>query len=264
VIHRTHGVVVGRINFGNTSQIVTLLTPDHGVVGLLAKGVWRRSNPQFTGPFELARLYEFVFFPRPRAQLGVVADAEEVDAFCGLRACRERLADAFLVLAFVRQFGTAGAGDPQLFRLVTETLRALSSPSSSPGGGGVLLSFLKAALHGAGVFPALDRCVVCGRPRGRAGAYDVSFSDGGLRCHRHRGGPVRTLTRAEVEGCLSEGPVAASAPPYGSCVRFLLDWTNGVLASRSRMLEYPFYLRSSAGEPRDSVKHAMSPFRREL
>ncbi len=241
MILRSRGFVIGRTNFGNTSQVVTLLTPYHGVLGLLAKGVWRPRNPAFTGPFDLACLYDVVFLPRRRAALGLLTEAQEVEGFRRLRRDRERIADVFLIIAFVRHFAAPGLGDEGFYRVVTETVRRCADGAQDG-----LFYFLKEGLRILGVFPSLDRCAGCGAPVREGRRFRFSFREGGILCQRHRGDSYRSLSGELLAACRTRERVPAEDRHYAAGVRFLLDWANFVLASRSRMLEYPFYLRPPA------------------
>ena len=250
---RSVGIVIGRSAFGNTSQVVSLLTPDQGVLGLLAKGVNRPRNPLFHGPFDLAGTYEFVFIPRRRGTLGIVTEAEEIAGTLGLRRSRERLADAFVVLDFVRRFAVPETGDERSFTLVSQTLRVLGEPQGGDqhgvidqdgeSGQGGLLLFLRGALVLEGVAPSLTACVICGKPRGKARRYGFSYREGGLVCSAH-GSADGSLARESLDALIgAEGAAPADRARRDDAVRFLVDWANYVLASRRRMLEYPFYLR---------------------
>jgi DNA repair protein RecO (recombination protein O) len=238
---RTSGLVLGRTNFGNSSQVVTFLTPAHGVVGAVAKGAWRPRNPLFTGPFELGACYELVFIPRRGGSLAICTEAQETEGFRALRRSRERLADAFLVLAFARQFCVPEAGDVRFYELTTGVLRDLAA-----GARDRLLEFLRKGLGLLGLFPNLGRCASCDaavRPLARHG---FSFREGGVLCARHAAAAEASISRACVELCLSgSGARVLARHETAPAVCFLVDWANFVLGSGGRMLEYPFYLRRS-------------------
>ncbi len=58
----TEGIVLRRVNFQETSRILTILTPDHGKVALIAKGV-RRSKSKLAGGIELFSVSQITFLP---------------------------------------------------------------------------------------------------------------------------------------------------------------------------------------------------------
>lgn len=56
----TTGIVLGRINFGETDRIVTVLTPDNGKIRAIAKGV-RKSTSKLAGGIELFSLSHITY-----------------------------------------------------------------------------------------------------------------------------------------------------------------------------------------------------------
>lgn len=236
-MRRTVGVALRCVNFGNTSQVVHLLTPGRGLLGLLAKGVWRPRNPMFGGGFDAGRTYELVYIPRPRGGLGLVTEAQEIECPRRIARDRARIADAFVVLAFAACFAAPEQGDAEFFELVVNALRALDEGSED-----ALLLFLRAGLDGAGFLPRLDACVKCGVPLREAARCGFSHEAGGIVCGRHPAEADRLLPGAILRAARGEGLSDAAA--RGGAVRFLIDWANHVLAFRRRVLEYPFYLVS--------------------
>jgi DNA repair protein RecO len=234
-MRRAVGVALKCANFGNSSQVVHLLTPGQGLVGLLAKGVWRPRNPMFGGGFDVGRTYEFVYIPRSRGGLGLVTEAQEVECPRRIARDRARTADAFLVLAFAAYFAVPEGGDAGLYGIVKEALHALDAGSET-----ALLAFLRAGLDNVGFLPCLDSCVKCGAPPWEAGRYGFSNEGGGLVCPQHPAEADRMVARAVVEA--ARGAPAPEPSVRGRAVRFFIDWANHVLAFRRRVLEYPFYL----------------------
>lgn len=56
----TRAILLKRLNFGEADRIITVITPDHGKLSLLAKGV-RRSNSKLAGGLELFSVSEITF-----------------------------------------------------------------------------------------------------------------------------------------------------------------------------------------------------------
>ncbi len=236
-MRRTVGVALRCVNFGNTSQVVHLLTPGCGLLGLLAKGVWRPRNPMFNGGFDAGRTYELVYIPRPRGGLGLVTEAQEIECPRRLARDRARIADAFVVLAFAACFAAPEQGDAEFYELVRDALRALDAGSEE-----ALLGFLRAGLARAGFLPRLDACVKCGAPLRDAARCGFSHEAGGIVCGRHPARADRLIPGAVLGALRGEG--APDGPARRGAVRFFIDWANHVLAFRRRVLEYPFYLAS--------------------
>lgn len=58
----TQGIVLARTNFQEADRIITLLTPDHGKVRALAKGV-RRQKSKLAGGIELFTIGDITYMP---------------------------------------------------------------------------------------------------------------------------------------------------------------------------------------------------------
>lgn len=252
MMQRAHGLVIRHRAFGNTSQVVQCLTGKHGVVHLLAKGVWRPRNPKFEGGFNLGSLYEFLFIPR-RTGLHIATEAMEENGFRALRRDRRRMADAFFILAFLRYYCVQNAGDEPLFRLVLGAMQDLDR-----GNAGALLAFLREALVHTGFFPMLEQCAVCGRPRGPAAMYQGDFQAGGLICSNHRANQFFRLTSGALECCLFDAETATREAERDA-LRFFMDWANYVLGFKNTMLKYPFYLVPGADQDRLSGRTLQKP-----
>ena len=76
-LFKTEGIVIRKTNFGETDQILTLVTPDLGKISLLAKGS-RRLPSQFCGRVGL--LYQIAFTGYQGKGLGYLREAEIVRA----------------------------------------------------------------------------------------------------------------------------------------------------------------------------------------
>src|SRR5690606_27473744 len=69
----TLGIVLRRTNFKEADRIITVLTPDHGKVSVIAKGV-RRAKSKLAGGVELFSLSEITYLPG-RSSLSTLVSA---------------------------------------------------------------------------------------------------------------------------------------------------------------------------------------------
>lgn len=69
----TTGAVLARTNYGEADRIVTLLTPDHGKVRLMARGV-RRSKSKLAGGIELFSVSD-ITLARSRGDIGTLVSS---------------------------------------------------------------------------------------------------------------------------------------------------------------------------------------------
>jgi len=227
VMRRTMGVALRCSNFGNTSQVVHLLTPGHGSWTCSPRGV-EASEPMFGGGFDVAGRTNSCTSAHARS----LASSPSPGGRVPRRLARDRAGPRTpSSCSRSRVLRRAGERDERLYGLVTAALRVLDA-----GAEDALLEFLRAGLDNAGFLPCLDRCVQCGAPPWDAGAT----ASAARRAASSAAAPAEAdlmIPRAVAAACA--GGAAPPAAARDSAVRFFIDWTNHVLAFRRRVLEYP-------------------------
>ena len=61
----TTGIILTRVNYGEADRIITIITPDHGKLRLIAKGV-RKSVSKLAGGIELFSISAITYIPGKR------------------------------------------------------------------------------------------------------------------------------------------------------------------------------------------------------
>lgn len=172
----TTALCLRKVDFSETSQILTLLTAHMGVVGAIAKGA-KREKSSVGGPLDLMSLYQVVLYDRSKRDvLNILAQAELVDFFPGAR----RSYDSFLGAETIRELLLAievGPGDGAAVLIAAvKALRVLGAVNPHQ----VVAEFALALLRVMGTEPVLTHCVVSGRqPSGRV-AVNFSMHEMGL------------------------------------------------------------------------------------
>jgi DNA repair protein RecO (recombination protein O) len=181
---RTPALVLRKFEYGETSQVLHLLTRDHGRVHALAKGSMKERGA-FGGPIDVLDEGDARFYPR-RDGLAVLGSFDRGPGFPGIRKDLSRLEAAFAVLEVLAEASREDHADPGLFDLGVGTLRALAAcpPDRTPA---ALLRFDLRALAALGVGPVFDACAICGTPLAKAGSPALSAARGGMLCSAHRG-----------------------------------------------------------------------------
>ena len=178
---KTTGIVLARWDFGNTSRVLTFLTPDRGRLGVLAKGARRpKGGAGLGGGLDLLSENEILYYER-RAGMAILAEWSELDepGRCApLRRNAVRFAAAELLAELGRECSQEGEGQPELYALLAEgTGLAAGAERLVPATLAVALRMLSAA----GFRPVAERCAACGRkpaggvwiPRGSNGCSEV-------------------------------------------------------------------------------------------
>jgi DNA repair protein RecO (recombination protein O) len=169
-IYITSGIVIGRHNFGEADRIIVLLTPDRGVVRVVAKGV-RRIKSKLAGHLELfceseltlveGRSLDVLTSARLQHHLSVADDYDKM-----------RL--AYLVAEMINRLGSDGE-HPGLFELAHETYAGLGERVDAT----LELWFKLRLLDRLGYRPELRACVICGADQGDR-EYYLNVDLGGI------------------------------------------------------------------------------------
>lgn len=186
----TAALCLRKVDFSESSQILTLLTDKLGLVGAIAKGA-KRARSGIGGPLDVMCLYDVVIYDRSRRDvLSILAQAQLLEffpavresyaGFCAAEALRELLLSIecnaddgqgvlLLAVACLRECGQRGREWQALARSAFQLLRIL------------------------GVEPSFTHCVVTGRePSGRV-AVSFSIDAMGLVSPPHDTGRQRQL-----------------------------------------------------------------------
>lgn len=207
---RDQGVVLRTIRLGEADRIVTFVTPDHGKVRAVAKGI-RKPKSKLAGRLEpLTHVSMLCWKGR---ELDIVNQVEVIDHFRAIREDLDRMPAAFTMLEAVDLFAVERQAMPGLFRTLTGALRTLSE-SPSPA---LLGAFLLKLLDLEGVGPIVEECAGCGED-----ADLVAFDEhaGGFLCRSCRSGQavaeetvalVRQILGGQLRAALAAPPSRATA-----------------------------------------------------
>lgn len=200
-LYSDEGMVLRTIDLGEADRIVTILTPRHGKVRAVARGV-RRTKSRLGG-----RLEPFVrsnLLIATGRSLDVVSQATVITAYAR-SICSDY--NAYLAASVIAETidkitpeqphastwheiapqNAGSAQDVAQYRLMLGAISTLSRRLHTPCT--VAYSYVMRALALAGWLPRLDSCVVCGEGECR----HFSSSAGGVMCDTHQLPDSRTV-----------------------------------------------------------------------
>jgi DNA repair protein RecO (recombination protein O) len=207
----TPALVLQAFPYSETSKILRLLTPDHGVCSVIARGA-QRPRSRFGGVLEL--------FTEGTAQV-YLREGRDLHTLGGFDLVRSRqrigsdlvaFAGASLLAELVLRSATAEP-QPALFHQITTALERIVAAEP------VLLRETVIAdvwmvVAALGYRPETEACVSCGLVIGAAEDTRFDVEGGGTACVRCRpaGRTVDSVSRAELRAMLDGEPVTA---PFG-------------------------------------------------
>ena len=206
-------------DYGETSQILHVLTREEGRVHGIAKGA-RRLNGAFHGGVDALHLGDASIYPRrPGAELRTFGGFATITHFPGLRERIGRFHAASHVMAIVLALTREEEPDAFVFDLAVAALRLLETAGDAACVA-IGLGFEAMMLNRAGFLPELTRCVACGKAARNVKKARLSPLRGGLLC-RDCGDEDRGA--AEVTGPVVTALVKLGGGPLAAAVNLPLD-----------------------------------------
>lgn len=203
---RTEALVLRGAPFGETSRIVTFLTPDRGRIACLAKGVHRARNP-LAAALDTFNLVEAVYYWKDGRGVQNLGEAALLEGFRGVKGDLEKSAWAAFPLELAYKLAHENEPNPELYAALRDGLRALEGWR---GGAAVFVCQWTIALLTAGGFaPELSVCVHCGGELPGAPGFDY---DAGLTCGKCRSD--RRLSPAAARVLRGESDETAAAEAF--------------------------------------------------
>lgn len=174
-VYRTPAVVLKRIDFGEADKLLTIFTPFHGKLRVVAKGV-RRPGSRMGGHLDLLT-HSNLLLAHGR-NLDIVTQSETLDAFIGLRDDLLRASHGYQVAELLDRMTEEAHEDRATFDALLEALRRVAE---DPDPELAVRQFEVTLLDRLGYRPQLRACVACAEPLERADSF-FSPAIGGVLC----------------------------------------------------------------------------------
>ena len=251
------GILLRSHAFSESSRILRFLTPGHGLLSVMARGVRKRSG-KGGGGIETFDQVTVVFTHRIDRDLHSARDLHVTRSRRKLASDMTRFAGASLLAELVLAH-TLQSADPELYEAVHDALNALESAPSDDLGG-ILLSAGWGILARAGFPPSIEDCASCAmaipdegllgffEDRGGILCSDCSpVREGGEEAARIRIGPG---ARADLQRLLQGDPptpLRGAASHLGLLERFALHHFGATRPFRSVPLLRPLLKEPGSG-----------------
>ncbi len=176
-------VVLRRLDYSETSQILALFTRAHGLVRAIAKGIKRGTKTRFAAAIDLLEVGEVVWSARTDRQqnLAILTEWKQIKAFVGLREKLERLYAAQYAAEVTAELTVDHDPHTRLFDALADFLEAVSGSDQALVH---LCKYQRDLLMEIGLMPRCDICVGCRRELRVSRHERAYFSShqGGLLC----------------------------------------------------------------------------------
>jgi DNA repair protein RecO (recombination protein O) len=174
-------ICLRKVPYSETSQILLLLSREHGLQRVIAKGAHRRTKAgasKFDGGVDLLELGEAVFTPRGERDLGLLTEWSLVDGHLALRSNLRGLYLAQYAAELVGLLFEEGDPHPEVFDRLAATVSGLAEDGTEE----IFLAFELDLLRQSGYLPELHICANCGMALDSRGPVYFSANRGGVIC----------------------------------------------------------------------------------
>jgi len=186
MIVKTEAIVLKKLNFGDTSRIITLFAKDYGRLSVLAKGV-RDPKSKFGPVLDTFNHLQVVVYKKEGRDLHLLSQCDLLTRFDGLTRDLNQLGCAMAVLDLVSATSHYDEEGAVLFAALLETLKAIDAAGDTQG---PMLYFQTRLLFLLGFQPDLTCCITCKLPVDPvdSGTKNRIFrlTGDGILCHRCR------------------------------------------------------------------------------
>lgn len=173
---RDDAICIRHWDWSETSQTVTLLGRESGLIRGIAKGA-KREDARFSGGLEILTRGEVLAVSRPTAQLATLTAWDLQETFPALRTSLRAFYCGMYFADLVQNLVSESDPHPALFDEMVGALRGLGA---GVGEERSLLRFQWSVLTEAGYRPELEEDVASGGPLAEASTYAFRPGQGGL------------------------------------------------------------------------------------
>lgn len=176
-LYKTEAIVIKSFDLFEADRILTLVSPEYGLIKAVAKGV-RKTKSRFGARLEPFSHVSLVLYKG--RDLDTITQAELINPFEEIRSSLDAISYGAAMLELTGKIITAGESHKEMFDLILSALETLATMRVECR---LLLAVfqLKSAVV-AGFAPCLSSCVVCGTGLTPAGVKAFNSSLGGALC----------------------------------------------------------------------------------
>jgi DNA repair protein RecO (recombination protein O) len=189
-LRHDQGIVLRSYPFGEADRVVVLLSPNHGKIRTVAKGV-RKTKSRFGGRLEPFTHVDLVLYEG--RNLDTITQVAVLEPFPRLRTDLDAVVAAGTMVEAADAVAQEHESSIRLFLLLQRGLKALEAGRR---GHDLITSYLLKLAGVVGVAPALAACASCGSPDD---LRRFSFGGGGVLCARCDVEGAVTLRRGVTE-----------------------------------------------------------------
>ena len=130
-LHKTNAIVLSKLNFGDTSKIVTLFTEDFGKETCIIKGA-RSPKSKIGGIVDVMNHIQVVFYKKDSREVQMISQADLISNFTSIKENLESLKYASSVLELLNSLTIANEENRKLYRGSVRMLDLMNDNLNDP------------------------------------------------------------------------------------------------------------------------------------
>ena len=176
MIERIEGIIIKDSAYSETSKLLTLITKEHGVINLLAKGAKTLKSPLRSTTTKLTHGYFNIIYKENK--LSTLKEVDIIDYYKNIKKDINKISYATFILELVEQV-TKQIYNEEVFNNLIYALKKIDENMNPL----VITNILELkCLDYLGVMPILDCCSICGNKN----IITISADQGGYICKNCR------------------------------------------------------------------------------
>lgn len=158
-ILKTKAICLKKVDFGDTSKIATLFTPNYGKISVIIKA-GRNKNYKIGAIVDVFNLIEIVYYNKSNREIQLLTQAELINFYSNIKSDLEKLKYSSAILELFNELVHEGDVNTKLFLGLEKILQLIDNSSEIPKV--LFIKFLFFFIKEIGYEIELDRCGECG------------------------------------------------------------------------------------------------------
>jgi len=176
MIEKIEGIIIKETSYSETSKLITLITKEHGVMNLLAKGAKTLKSPLRSGTTILTHAYFNIIYKE--SKLSTLKEVNIINYYKNIKKDINKISYATYILELVEQV-IKQTNNEEIYEILISSLKKIEENLDPL----VITNILELkCLNYLGVMPILDKCAVCGNKN----IITISADQGGYLCKNCR------------------------------------------------------------------------------
>jgi len=194
MLHKQEAIIIRTIDYSDSSQIFTMITPERGKIGMIAKGLKRPKNP-YQSAMQILNYINVVYYQKNENKLSIFKECSICNPFLGIRKNLESIYAALYCTELIREVSQEEQTEEKTFKLLRYSLFKLAEQVSPRN---ITLYFTWYLLNIEGVLPPLYCCAKCKQSIDLSGMYVFYSNRSVLFCSRCN--PISLDAQIKIHG----------------------------------------------------------------